>query len=328
MWRFPLIKERAIIILCSMVFCCGCGLDDLPDDEGRNVMEEVLDVCVNRLGAQMIFNTRIAYVPSNVTPMQIHVMSFGGFDTGKLTQELSGNNFQPTWSPDGTKIAFVSDRDTQNEIYTMNANGGNSKRLTYAQGDDVSPAWSPDGRKIAFVSDRDGQKEIYIIDADGESSRRLTYALGDDVSPAWSPDGSEIAFVSDRTVQDEIYIMNDDGENERLLVAGSPPLTWSPASQEYPSGLISYSHLGYLRLYDFTKSNSLGMALEYRDFFSDRVVEHLTWSPDGKEIFVSDLGVGRIYTYEATEHVDYDYYYYVSSYYGVTQPAWSPLLSK
>jgi WD40 repeat protein len=327
MWRFPLLKERAIIILCLMVFCCGCGMDDLPDDEERNVTKEVLDACVNRLGAQMVFNTRIAYVPSNVTPMQIHVMSFGGFDTGKLTQELSGNNFQPTWSPDGTKIAFVSDRDTQNEIYTMNANGKNSKRLTDDPGDDVSPAWSPSGSKIAFVSDRDGQKEIYIIDADGGNSRRLTYALGDDVSPAWSPNGSEIAFVSNRDGQDGIYIMNADRKVERLLVEGSPPLTWSPASQEYPSGLISYSHLGYLKLYDFAKSESLGMKLEYRDSFSDEIVEHLTWSPDGKGIFVSDLGMGRIYTYEAAEDIYY-YCYYVSSYYGVTQPAWSPFLSK
>jgi Tol biopolymer transport system component len=292
----------------------------------------------------MVFNTRIAYVPSNVTPMRIHVMSVGGFDTGRLTQERSGNNSQPTWSPDGAGIAFVSDRNEQNEIYTMDANGRNSKRLTYAMGDDVSPAWSPDGKRIAFVSNRDGQKEIYLIDADGTDPTRMTDDEGDDISPVWCPDGKIIAFVSNRAGQDGIYVMDGDGRNERFLVEGSPPLIWSPASQEYPSGLISYSHLESLRLYDCAASESLGMALRDQSFLSERVVEYLSWSPDGKGILVSDLGEVRIYTYEDTYEdaeddniklvvydrvLNYDdYYYYGAPYYGVAQPAWSPFLSK
>ncbi len=77
------------------------------------------------------------------------------------------------WSPDGTKIAFTSDRDGNFEIYVMNADGRNPTRLTSDPATDNFPAWSPDGTKIAFDSRRDGNFEIYVMNADGTNPTRL-----------------------------------------------------------------------------------------------------------------------------------------------------------
>lgn len=72
------------------------------------------------------------------------------------------------------RIAFVSNRDGNNEIYVMNVDGKSQTRLTTNAADDGEPAWSPDGTRIAFVSDRDGNREIYVMNVDGKNQTRLT----------------------------------------------------------------------------------------------------------------------------------------------------------
>ena len=84
-------------------------------------------------------------------------------------------------------IVFQSDRDGNNEIYVMNADGENQRRLTNNRVSDEQPTWSPSGQEIAFVSKRDGNREIYVMDADGHNPRRLTVNEKSDASPAWSP---------------------------------------------------------------------------------------------------------------------------------------------
>ena len=94
----------------------------------------------------------------------------------------------PSWSHDGKRIAFASDRkgDLANiDIYVMDADGGNLRRLTENRIYDWFPSWSPDGERIVFVSERDGNKEIYVMDADGGNLQRLTDNRHSDWFPSW-----------------------------------------------------------------------------------------------------------------------------------------------
>src|SRR6185503_11796449 len=85
-----------------------------------------------------------------------------------------GNNYLPVFSPDGTRIAFMSYRDGQGEIYVMNVDGSNLHRLTNHPANDITPTWSPSGTQIAFTSDRTGTPQIYIVGADGIGLQKLT----------------------------------------------------------------------------------------------------------------------------------------------------------
>ena len=152
----------------------------------------------------------------------------------------------------GTKIAFVSDRDSNNpdtmgniEIYVMNADGSGQTRLTSGSAINCCPSWSPDGTKIAFsyspgfvINNLMAPYKIDTMNADGSDRARLTDNSAIDLNPSWSPDGSMIAFSSDRdgkmgrwTVPNEIYVMNADGSNQTRLTnnpADDTEPSWSP----------------------------------------------------------------------------------------------------
>ena len=125
-----------------------------------------------------------ANIPLN---QEIYVMNA---DDGANLTRLTFSPFTdwfPSWSPDGTKIAFMSSRDENFEIYVMNADGTNPVNLTNHPGSDEHPSWSPDGTKIAFDSRRGNNGEIYVMNADGTHPVRLTSNRVSDSSPSWSP---------------------------------------------------------------------------------------------------------------------------------------------
>jgi Tol biopolymer transport system component len=103
-----------------------------------------------------------------------------------LTRTAGANGVIESWSPDGRKIVFVSDRDGNFEIYVMNADGSGQRNLTRHPGHDSDPAWAP-GRKIAFTTKREGNFEIYVMNADGSGQRNLTRNPAPDRFPVWSP---------------------------------------------------------------------------------------------------------------------------------------------
>ena len=104
-------------------------------------------------------------------------------------QVPSTRNLNPSWSPDGSQLAFVSNREGNPEIYVVNLNGGAPENLSQHSGLDLSPAWSHDGRFIAFVSNRDGQNDLYAVRVEDRRVIRLT-DRGDVLTSAltWSPD--------------------------------------------------------------------------------------------------------------------------------------------
>lgn len=142
----------------------------------------------------------------------------------QITQSRLGQlNVEPSISPDGTKIAYSSDRDGKPMIYVMNTDGSNNRRITFAGNYNSSPQWSPDGKKIVF-SGQDGKHfDIFIMNADGTGLERLTSATKKDGKPAtnefpsFSPDGRQVMFVSNRTGTNQIFVISVDGSNERRI---------------------------------------------------------------------------------------------------------------
>src|SRR6185295_14705278 len=107
------------------------------------------------------------------------------------------------------RIAFASDRDGDNDIFVMNADGTAPVNLTHHRGNDTYPAWSPDCRRIVFNSDRDGVMAVYSMRDDGGDVRRITRDDNESLRPDWSPDGRRIAFG--RTLDptsDELFVID------------------------------------------------------------------------------------------------------------------------
>ncbi|MBI3460336.1 PD40 domain-containing protein, partial [Candidatus Acetothermia bacterium] len=191
----------------------------------------------------------------------------------------------PVLSPDGSKIAFASNRDGNQEIYLMNADGTGSVNLTQNKAEDFLPAWSPDGSKIAFVSTRDQNDEIYVMNANGSGQTRLTNNPASDWKPTWSPDGKQIAFTSDREGNLEVYVMNADGSNPVNITKNGARdwrPSWSPVSNQI---VFASNRDGNIEVY-LINADGTGLVNLTNNQANDY---QPTWSPDGKQIaFVSE----------------------------------------
>jgi hypothetical protein len=130
---------------------------------------------------------------------------------------------QPTWDPTGNKIAYVAlGDDREGDIFIINIDGTNKKKLTNSVNTDECPAFSPDGKRIAFVSHRSGRPELYLMNADGSNQHNIT-TTGSHCFPDWSPDGNKIVTA----YYGMLFTINADGSDRKNLTQGGYP-SWSP----------------------------------------------------------------------------------------------------
>lgn len=176
--------------------------------------------------------SQIVYVANSGPTKQLFVADFLGREPRQVTQFTSGEVGAPTWSPDGTALAFAATLDTTSyEIYTIKIDGSALTRITDNKVDDLDPSWSPDGTQLVWASDIIGRRAFQIVarTLSQTAVRQLTESSGSNLSPAFSPDGSSILFSSTRDRNADVYIMRADGTDERLISFDSD------AENRYPS---------------------------------------------------------------------------------------------
>jgi Tol biopolymer transport system component len=157
-------------------------------------------------------------------------------------QTAPEGNFEPSVSPDGKQVAFVSSRDGDPEIYVMDLGSGATRRLTFFHKEDWAPQWSPDGRFIAFLSSREGRVRVFVVQPDGAGTRAVSGSAdtGEERDIAWSPDGRTLAFVG-RAARGQARIW-------KVAMDGSPPVavTEGASKDDQPAWSPDGKYLAYV----------------------------------------------------------------------------------
>jgi TolB protein len=203
-------------------------------DQVRSMAHRWADEIVYKLTAGQsrgIASTRIAYTSRRGAAKEIYTMDYDGYDQRGFTHNGATNLF-PMWSPDNTKLAFISSRTGKWEINIHSYLDGSRLPFPMFNSFASTPAISPDGNDVAFaLRTPRGDADLFISKLDGSERRNITNHPAIESSPTWSPSGKQIAFVSSREGASQVFICDADGANVRRIVkeggdADSP--SWSP----------------------------------------------------------------------------------------------------
>jgi TolB protein len=228
---------------------------------------------------------------------EIFVINADGSGLRRLTRNTVAD-WDPDWSPDGQKIAWIRSDGTGTDIFVMNADGSDQQNLTPMPGNRGEPRWSPDGQAILFTAVPPGQSrsasgwphrdDVYVMNADGSGQRKLTHTReAGEFGPAWSPDGQQIAFTQHAGTSGEvrIFVMNADGSAKhavtpKLAHTGDGWITvtaaWSPDGRR-----IAFDY--HYAIYVVNADGS-----ELRRLAQNAYAFH-SWSPDGRKLIFARL---------------------------------------
>jgi TolB protein len=179
------------------------------------------DIYEKLIGVRGAFATRIAYVTKVGNEYRLEVADSDGEGT-QMALRSNEPIISPAWSPDGTRVAYVSFENKKPVVYVQNLVNRQRTVLANYKGSNSAPSWSPDGSKLALALSRDGLTQVYAVNSDGGGLRRLTNTNGIDTEPQFSADGQNIYFTSDRSGGPQIYKMSaSGGDAQRITFNGS-----------------------------------------------------------------------------------------------------------
>jgi TolB protein len=199
---------------------------EVKGNELRRLAHHISDLIYEKLtGERGAFNTRIAYITTqrqaagNVV-YNLVVADADGYNPQVIlrsTQPL----MSPSWSPDGSRLAYVSFENRRSQIVVQDVYSGARQTVAAYPGINGAPAWSPDGQRLAFTLSKDGNPEIYLYNLAGGGLVRLTNSTSINTEPAWSPDGKSLVFTSDRGGSPQLYRLSlNGGQPQRLTFEG------------------------------------------------------------------------------------------------------------
>jgi TolB protein len=236
------------------------------------------DIYEKLTGVKGVFSTRIAYVTKAGNSYRLEVADADGEGT-QVALRSNEPIISPAWSPDGTKVAYVSFENKKPMVYVQDLTNRQRTLIANHRGNNSAPSWSPDGRRLALALSRSGFTQVYVVNADGSGLRQLTNSNNIETEPQFSADGQYIYFTSDRSGGPQIYKMSaNGGEAQRVTFNGSYNISPRVAPDGKTLAYISRRD-GRFQLYAIDLAS--GQEIRLSDTARD---ESPSFSPNGKYI--------------------------------------------
>jgi TolB protein len=179
----------------------------LTREQVRATAHRIADYVYEKLtGEKGVFSTKIAYVVKRGSVYELQIADADGAN-GFFVLRSNEPILSPVWSPDGTRLAYVSFEQKKPIVYIHSLRDGRRRVVANFKGSNSAPAWAPDGNTLAVTLSRDGGSQLFLVNPDGSNVRRLTRTSAIDTEPRFSPDGQFIYFTSDRGGSPQVYRM-------------------------------------------------------------------------------------------------------------------------